>query len=164
MPEAKDDATESAPKQATKSRRLYAFLGGGFVVLVLLAAVVVLPGRLGPSVVLGGKAFRVDVAASAQQQEQGLSGRTGLAEGRGMLFVFHDSQDACFWMKDMRFSIDMLWFDEQQHLIHQERSVSPDTYPKTFCPPKVARYVLEVPAGTAEKLDLQDNTTLEVNL
>jgi uncharacterized membrane protein (UPF0127 family) len=160
MPEAKGDVTESALKR----KRFYAYLGGAFVALVLLLAVILLPNRLGPNVVLGGQTFKVEAATTPAQQEQGLSGRTSLGDHQGMLFLFQDPQRVCFWMKDMHFDIDILWFDEHQRLVHQERNVSPDTYPKEFCPPKAIKYVLEVPAGTADHLSLKDDADIEVNL
>lgn len=160
MPEAKEDATESAPK----NRRPHKLLGGGLLVLLFFAAMIVLPDRLGSNVVLGGQSFRVDVAATAAQQKQGLSGRAGLTDHHGMLFVFQDPDTSCFWMKDMKFDIDILWFDEGRHLIHQAKNLSPDTYPAQYCPPKAAKYVLEVPAGTADRLGLKDGDDIEVNL
>ncbi|HTE57180.1 MAG TPA: DUF192 domain-containing protein [Verrucomicrobiae bacterium] len=160
MPEAKEDAIESAPKKG----RPYKLLGGGLLALLFFLAIAVLPDRLGSNVVLGHQNFRVDVAATAAQQEQGLSGRTGLADRQGMLFVFQDPDTSCFWMKDMEFDIDILWFDEGRHLIHQAKNLSPDTYPAKYCPPRAAKYVLEVPAGTADRLGLKDGDDIEVNL
>ena len=168
MPEAKDGVTESAPKESPRvgasRRRRYAFLGAAFVALVLLAAAIVLPSRLGPNVVLGGETFRVEVAATEEQQNDGLSGRSGLGAHQGMLFLFQEPDKICFWMNDMKFNIDILWFDEHQKLIKLEKNLSPDTFPRQYCPPQPAKYVLEVPAGTAERLGVHEQSDLEVNL
>ncbi len=112
---------------------------------------------------LSSKIFKVDVADNPEAHSRGLSGRSGLGEDQGMLFVFDKPAVHCFWMKDMSFDIDILWFDKSNKLIYQERNVSPSTYPgQRFCPDKQAKYVLEVKAGTAESLDLSQTEELQI--
>ena len=48
-----------------------------------------------------------------EERSQGLSGRPNLAAGTGMLFVFEQAGSYAFWMKDMRFPLDMVWIDAQ---------------------------------------------------
>lgn len=78
-----------------------------------------------------------------------------------MLFVFEEDGYHAFWMKDMKFSIDMIWLDESMAIVHIERNVSPSSYPNTYKSPEPARYVLEVQAGTADRLNLQANDKAE---
>lgn len=89
----------------------------------------------------------VEVADTDILRTQGLSGRTALPAGRGMLFVFDGDAAWGIWMKDMRFAIDILWLTADGTIVHVEHNVAPDTYPTTFAPPAPARYVLELPAG-----------------
>ena len=91
----------------------------------------------------------VEMATTPQQEEQGLSGRTGLAEGAGMLFVFDPPKTPGFWMKDMRFSLDIIFAKEDGTIVTIYKNISPDTYPQHFSPSEAVRYVLEVPAGFA---------------
>lgn len=100
---------------------------------------------------LGGQTVRVELAISAEAQALGLSGRAGLAEGEGLLFVFNQPGKHMFWMKDMNFPIDILWISESQAVMHIEKNVSPATYPQRFGPDAYSKYVLEVPAGFADK-------------
>jgi hypothetical protein len=72
-----------------------------------------------------------------------------------MLFIFAEPGNDCFWMKDMKFDIDMLWFDEGQNLVHMQENANKSSYPSDFCPQTPSKYVLEVPAGTAKQLGLQ---------
>jgi len=112
--------------------------------------------RHGPSmqqttIQIGGVPVTVDVATTTADREQGLSGRTSLPQGRGMLFIFSQEGLWGFWMKDMHFSIDILWIDASGRVVTVEQLVSPSTYPETtFYPSSPARYVLEVPAGFAQ--------------
>ena len=56
----------------------------------------------------------------------GLSGRESIADDRGMMFVFDRSTtNNCFWMKDMKFSIDMIWLNEAKQVITVVEDVSP---------------------------------------
>jgi uncharacterized membrane protein (UPF0127 family) len=54
-------------------------------------------------------------------------------------------------MKDMRFPIDMLWLDANGRVVTLRGSVSPDTYPAVFSATEPARFVLELPAGYADR-------------
>ena len=87
------------------------------------------------------------VADTVQSRAQGLSGRAGLAEGEGMLFVFPQDGKYGFWMKDMRFSIDILWLAADGKIVYIAENVSPDSFPQSFESDVPARYVLELPAG-----------------
>src|SRR3954471_24776165 len=54
-----------------------------------------------PEVKLGSTTIQVDISDTEALREQGLSGRTSLAENEGMLFVFPTPGPYGFWMKDM---------------------------------------------------------------
>lgn len=102
----------------------------------------------------------VSVADSPLEREQGLSGRPSLPHDEGLLFIFGESDIHAFWMKDMLFSIDILWFDAEYKLIHTAESVSPATYPQTFHPNEAALYVLEVPAGYVKEKNIKIGDSL----
>lgn len=101
------------------------------------------------SVVLGGTTVQLELATTSAARSRGLGGRDGLAPDTGMLFVFERDGMYAFWMKDMRFAIDILWLDAAGRVITIQNSVSPDTYPASFVPDAPARFVLELPAGFA---------------
>lgn len=69
-----------------------------------------------------------------------------------MLFVFDISDLYGFWMKDMRFSIDIVWIDADWKIVGVERNVTRTTYPQIFVPKIPIKYVLELPSGEFEKL------------
>jgi uncharacterized membrane protein (UPF0127 family) len=70
-----------------------------------------------------------------------------------MLFVFDAPGDNGFWMKDMLFSLDMLFIDASGTVVTLYADVSPQSYlqnpPQVFHPKAPVTYVLEVPAGFA---------------
>jgi uncharacterized membrane protein (UPF0127 family) len=100
----------------------------------------------------------VEVADTETLRNQGLSGRSGLAPGQGMLFVFDDDNPAQIWMKDMLFPIDIVWLSADGAVITVTPDVSPDTYPEVFSPAQWARYVLELPAGYAQSHHIAEGT------
>ncbi|PLS80582.1 hypothetical protein CYG49_04920 [Candidatus Saccharibacteria bacterium] len=105
--------------------------------------------------VINNRSIALDVADTADEREKGLSGTAQLQSNRGLLFVFEDTGYWSFWMKDMNYSIDIIWFNESRRVIHLEEKVSPNTYPRQFVPNTPAKYVLEIPAGRAKEYDIK---------
>lgn len=97
----------------------------------------------------------LEKASTPEQRQRGLSGRQRLLATEGMLFEFDRPEAACMWMKDMHFSLDMVWLDSQQRIIKIAKQVAPETYPQSFCADSPAAYVLELAAGTADMAALQ---------
>ncbi len=115
-----------------------------------------------PTVTLksGGREYKLEVVATPESRQKGLSGRPDMPDDRGMIFVFDEPAVQCIWMKDMRFSLDIAWLDGEKRITHIEQAVSPDTYPRQFCPSEPARYVVELNAGEAERAGLKAGQTL----
>ncbi len=96
----------------------------------------------------------VEIADTEALRTLGLSGRESLDYNSGLLFVFDRPDRYGFWMKDMKFSIDIVWA-ESGRIIYIEKSVSPTTFPKVFYPTTPASLVLELPAGFCDTYDLK---------
>lgn len=104
---------------------------------------------------IAGRNVKVSIADTPKSRERGLSGQAGLGRDEGMLFVFPEDGRHSFWMKDMRFPIDIVWLSADGRVITIAPDVSPDTYPRSFVPAAPARYVVELPAGFAETYNLK---------
>lgn len=94
--------------------------------------------------------LNIEVADTNIKRELGLSGKKGLAENEGLLFVFDIEGYYGFWMKDMNFAIDIAWLNKNKQIIYIESNVSPATYPQVFKPSALALYVLETSANFFE--------------
>lgn len=109
------------------------------------------------SVILAGEPFQVELAVSREEKQQGLMHRDRLPAGTGMLFIYATPQPTRFWNKNVRFSIDILYFDENQAFLRADTRIPP--CPHSECPVyqtgQSVKYVLELPAGTHERLNLQ---------
>lgn len=93
----------------------------------------------------------IDIADTEPLREKGLSGRVSLPEREGMWFAYQENGIYSFWMPDMHFPIDIIWFDENFRAVHMQENAAPESYPHIFTPDVPARYVLEVPAGFVQK-------------
>lgn len=102
----------------------------------------------------------LEYARSAEQQIKGFSDRASTPANHGLMFVFLKSGEQCFWMKDMKFPLDIIWINSNKQIVHMEQNLSPDTFPTNYCPKVDAQYVLEINAGEAQKLGLQNNQQL----
>jgi len=100
-------------------------------------------------IVIRGVVLHVELAKTPSDQERGLSGRDSMSLNRGMLFVFQRESPWGFWMKDMRFSLDIIWFDSNRKIIFIEENLPPCSpqYCPVYTPTASAMFVLEVNAG-----------------
>jgi len=100
-------------------------------------------------IMFGGVVLTVEIAVTPADQQKGLSDRDSMAPDRGMLFVFNSEEMWGFWMKGMRFSLDMIWFDSQKRSVFIEQGLPPCTPQNCpiYTPPVNAMFVLEVNAG-----------------
>lgn len=104
---------------------------------------------------LGEAQLTVAIADTAYRREQGLSNIASLPEDHGLLFAFSKSDRYGIWMKNMQFSIDIVWFDDNFRVIAIEEDVTPESYPDVYRPEDPARYILEASAGVAEKYEIE---------
>lgn len=103
---------------------------------------------------IGKKQLFVAFAALPPEQERGLSDTASLADDQGMLFLFPTETKPSFWMKDMNYALDIVWIDGNKKVIEITPNLDPKTYPKSFTSKSPAQFILEVPAGFAEKNDI----------
>jgi len=143
---------------------LLSLLYASIAVAILATAVLAIhPKKPNQSrVFLGGQEIFVDIADTPALQELGLSFREKLNANEGMLFVFQKPMPYGFWMKDMKFPIDIIWFDANRHIVDVWENAEPSSYPYVFTARTPAQFVLEVPAGFFSKYDLELGNTLEI--
>jgi len=116
------------------------------------------------SLKVGGASFNIEVASTPSAKIKGLSNRDSLAEGvDGMLFIFPNPTSQFFWMKDMRFSLDMVWIRDNK-VIGFEQNVSPDEGPDyaLYHSNEPADMVLELFAGEVKRNNIQAGDIIEV--
>ena len=109
----------------------------------------------------------VDIALTDKQVQDGLSIKNSLNENEGMLFFLGEPQQASFWMKNMKFPIDIIWLDETFSIVHIEQELQPCEsvfYCKSYKPNSEALYVLETTAGFTKRHNLQIGDNVDFQL
>lgn len=139
---------------------LYASIAAAVLVAALLAVPAKNPHK--SRVFVAGREVAVDIADTPALQKQGLSGREAFGPNEGMLFIFPAPSAQGFWMKDMRFPIDIIYFDQDRKIVDVWEYADPSSYPNVFAPRVPAQFVLEVPAGFFSKYRLENGNTFEL--
>lgn len=105
---------------------------------------------------VGDKVINVEIADTQAAIVTGLSYRNSLEEGSGMYFVLDKKQVASFWMRGMRFPIDIIWIADGIIVGVEENAPIPtmEDIP-TFSSPQVVTNVLEVNAGFFKENNLK---------
>lgn len=116
------------------------------------------------AVVLEGEEFRVDIADTEEKRNQGLGGRESIGKNEGMLFVFGEPLIPTFWMKGMKFPIDIIWIRGNEVIGFAENAQPEDRGEalKLYQSPGFINYVLEVDAGTVSRLGIKVGSELEI--
>jgi uncharacterized protein len=134
---------------------------------ILIACSLVLGGcasARAPWVELAGQRYTVEVADDDAERARGLMFRDELAANHGMLFIHEREEPQAYWMKNTHIPLDILFFDGARRLVTQQRDVPPCSLGDA-CPPypsgEPARYVLELNAGEAARLNLEDGVELK---
>jgi hypothetical protein len=93
-------------------------------------------------------AVAVELARTDDERARGLMHRTSLPDDRGMLFLFEETEEHPFWMKDTPLPLDIIFIDEEGRVVGiVERAAPRTTTARTVGAP--SRFVLEVNGGWA---------------
>ncbi|MDQ3413259.1 MAG: DUF192 domain-containing protein [Chloroflexota bacterium] len=118
-------------------------------------------------ITVGDQPLTVELATAPETRARGLGYRQGLAPGTGMLFVFPESSERGFWMKGMRFCLDIIWINDGV-IVGAAESVCPeprgteDADRQSYPSGAPVQFVLEVPAGWLAEHDLGPGTPVGI--
>ena len=110
------------------------------------------------SACVGEKCFKIQIADSQEERENGLMFVEQMLEDEGMLFIFEEQGVYPFWMKNTLIPLDIIWLDENKSIVFIKESALPckEEPCEIINPDKSAKYVLEINSGMADKLDLKN--------
>jgi len=97
----------------------------------------------------------VEVADNEDERMQGLMYRDSLPSMSGMLFMFPTEEMQAFWMKNTRFSLDIIYINSERKIVSISKNTQPyslESIPSTG----PAMFVVEVPAGFVDKHAIND--------
>ena len=123
------------------------------------------------TVQLDEKIIQVYIADTDPRRMRGLMFETEnfLADDKGMLFVFDEPGSRSMWMKNMQFSLDIIWFNETGTVVAIEKNVPPCITPVEVMSCKSvgvsadnAQYVLEMTSGYVDEYFITEYSHLEI--
>jgi uncharacterized membrane protein (UPF0127 family) len=119
--------------------------------------------RTDTTVRIAGASLKAEVAATQASRERGLGGRACIPADRAMLFDFGQPGFYAFWMKGMRFPIDIVWVGTNHRVVTAVRNLAPASFPKEFVNHGgQARWVLELKANTVRRLHVRRGTPVVI--
>lgn len=111
--------------------------------------------------------FKVTVAKTNEEKEVGLSQFAKIDEDRGMIFIFDKPDYYSFWMKEMKFPIDIIFINKDKIVTILEKIEPPtgsETALQIFNPTSPADSVLEINAGLSEKYNFKLGDSVKIEL
>jgi hypothetical protein len=129
------------------------FIVGAVVVIIVATALMLILTRFQPSVTLylGDGVFNAQVAKDQSAREKGLGGVSKLEPQQALILAFPRDDKWGVWMKDMKVPIDIVWLNKDKKVVHIVKGAQPDDSTSiTYTPKSLARYVVELPAGTVD--------------
>jgi len=101
----------------------------------------------------------VQVAATSEQRQTGLMFRKDMPQHEGMIFVFEQATQQCFWMKNTLLPLSAAFIADDGTIVNIE-----DMKPQTLdghCSAKPVRYVLEMNKGWFAKKGIKAGSKLQ---
>jgi uncharacterized protein len=120
---------------------------------------ITLPPSKKPTVTINDQVFNLEIAKTDVGKQIGLSAKEKLDENAGMLFPFETPSYYSFWMKDMKFPIDIIFIKDSRIVtIHKNAKppANPNDSPPIYNPTEPADTVLEINAGLSEKYNFKE--------
>lgn len=140
-----NDATKK-----TKWARNLLLIVGGILILSVISFFAIKSHKQSNTLVVNNAHIQIEFAKTQQQKARGLCCRDSLPKNSGMLFIYDQPGNYRFWMKNTRIPLDMYWINQENKIVHIEKNVKPETYPKSFGTDIPAQYILETNAGFAD--------------
>lgn len=134
------------------------FLIAGIALMVIGAAAVVITIKFQPTTMLrvGDGVFTARIAYTQEARSTGLSNTSELPERQALIMAFPSDGMWGIWMKDMNYPIDIVWLNSDKKVIYTVKNAPPEGSTKVvYVPISPARYVIELPAGTVERVNIQ---------
>lgn len=105
---------------------------------------------------INGQVIYLEQALTPTEHYLGLSHRESLCEQCGMLFVFSNSIERTFVMREMNFSLDIVWLNGGE-VIGLDENLEPEETPpyRLYDSPAPVDRVLELPSGGASRYNLK---------
>jgi uncharacterized membrane protein (UPF0127 family) len=114
--------------------------------------------KANPSAIIKDHVFSIDIAKTPHDKESGLSIKNSIGENYGMYFPFETADYYAFWMKNMKFPIDIIFLRDNR-VVSIFSNIQPPLSNSDKTPvyqtKEKANAALEIAAGLSQKLGLK---------
>lgn len=116
-------------------------------------------------VCFGPNCFSVELAKTDAEREKGLMNRADLAKNAGVLFIFDTEDIYPFWMKNTLIPLDIIWLSKDYKVVFISENAQPckNLICMPINPSVEAKYVLEINAGIAQKLNIKTGDLVQIS-
>lgn len=122
----------------------------------LAVAVLIISSQLNKTTIsIGSGVFNSKVAYDESARVKGLNGTSSLGSNQAMLFVFPSDDRWTMTTADMKYSIDIVWLNQNYEVVYLVKDASSNSKPTEFTPTLRTRYVIELPSGSIEKYGIK---------
>ncbi len=122
------------------------------IIVLIIGGVIYNKNKSSKQVIINNIKILVEIADTAKSRQLGLSYRKSLNKNSGMLFVMDKKALTGFWMKDMQFSLDMIWIDGDKIVKISKNLLPAGSHPDiSYNSGEPIDYVLEVNGGFCDK-------------
>lgn len=103
--------------------------------------------------------FDIEFAEDEYETQTGLMHRGSMKNNQAMLFIFPNVQMRSFYMKNTLISLDIIYVDENQHIVSIQKNAKPmdETSLPSAAP---AKYVLEINGGLSDQLKIVEGDSI----
>lgn len=134
--------------------------------ILVIAAYVVYQNLSLPSAKIDGHSFKLLIAKTEKERQTGLSKYKSLPQDEAMVFIFDKSGNYSFWMKDMKFPIDIIFTNEGKIVTIYNNIPNPKNSSENlpiYSPTQSTNKVLEINAGLSKKYNFKVGEKVEFN-
>jgi uncharacterized membrane protein (UPF0127 family) len=139
------------------------------ILLILIFLVIILINKdknyANPHIVINGKTFEVEIAKTEAQKQKGLAKYNKISDNFAMEFPFEKASFYAFWMKDMKFSIDIIYISKNKIVQIFKNVPSPKSSNQSLTIYKssvVADTVLEINGNLSQKYNFNNGTSVKI--
>jgi uncharacterized membrane protein (UPF0127 family) len=147
--------------------KIFISILGILILIILLITVSFNFKKDKPFITINNKTFVVDVAKTDSEREKGLAIYKSLPENKGMIFIFSKSGNYPFWMKDMKFPIDIIYIKDNKIVDIFENVLPPKSSNdqlEVVSPKETADKVLEINANLSKKYNFKKGDLVNINI
>lgn len=133
-------------------------------VLVLTVLIMMINEKQNARVCFNSNCFNARLAITNEERKKGLMHIDAIKDNEGMLFINEKEDIYPFWMKNVKFPLDIIWINEDKKVVFISENSKPcfdDNCPH-IDPGVKAKYILEINAGLSKKIGLGIGSSLDI--